>query len=1268
MDFVEISTKGGGQKPFEVYPEFIVSNSKDLMIRGRDFYAFWDEDNHIWSQSIYDIGVKIDEMCWDVRQKLHEERGFDYKYHPMKNYSSGHWEKFRRYLKSLADTYVALDENVTFADEETKREDYRSKRLPYSLNKNGCPAYEEIASTLYDPEEREKFEWAIGSIFVGEARKIQKFLVFYGPPGSGKSTILDIVAKLFGDYSITFEAKALVGNDDFALEIFKEGPLVAIQHDGDLSRIEDNTKLNSIISREPIVINEKHKSKYTIVPKTFLMMGTNKPVKITDAKSGLIRRLLDVHPSGRLIPRERYFQLTKQVDFELGAIAQHCIDVYNRIGSNGFTGYKPQEMIEQTDVFYNFMEDNYSFFSKESGITLSRAYDMWKEWSTDAGLTYGLPKHKFKAELKEYFEEFTPKKWIVDGTKTNWYSGFRKEKFETAKLEPPEPPPKLELACTNSLLDDILADCKAQYANEKETPTRKWANVETTLKDISTDKLHYVQPPDNHIVIDFDLKNEAGEKDKELNLIAAAEFPPTYAEFSKGGNGVHLHYIYTGDVTKLASEYDKDIEVKVFRGESSLRRRLSLCNDISVATISEGLPLKGVKPTMLSEKQVKTEEGLRRLIKRNLNKEIHSKTTPSVQFIKKILDDAYSRKDFHYDVTDMRGKVLNFAMGSTNQSKLCVDLVGEMKFRSEENDISAPDSENSPIVFYDVECYPNLFLICWKFEGNGECVSMFNPIPSEIEELFRYRLIGFNNRRYDNHMVYGAYLGLTNAELYSLSQKLVSKDKDAAQSAMYGAAYNLSYTDVYDFASASNRKSLKKFEIELGIHHQEMGIPWDRPVDKKDWPLVADYCKNDVVATEAVFHHLKGDWKARQILAELSGLSVNDTTNKHTTQIIFGKEKNTQQYLRYTDLSEMFPGYIFENGKSTYRGEEVGEGGYVYAEPGMYQDVALLDIASMHPTSIEELNLFGKFTKRFSDIKQARVFIKHKDFEGASHILDGKLAPYLDDPTTAKDLSNALKTAINSVYGLTSAKFDNPFRDIRNKDNIVAKRGALFMVDLKHMIQEEGFTVAHIKTDSVKIPNATPEIIEKVMKFGEAYGYIFEHEATYDRMCLVNDAVYIAKYQDGGWTATGAQFAHPYIFKKLFSKEELLFGDLVETKSVKSSMVLDMNEDLPEGEHNYRFVGRVGAFIPVISGGGTLLREQDGKYNAVTGTKGYRWLEYEQVLELGWQDKVDYSYYNTLLQDAVDTISKYGDISRFIDEPEEVPWQKADNGTTPFDI
>ena len=52
------------------------------------------------------------------------------------------------------------------------------------------------------------------------------------------------------------------------------------------------------------------------------------PVKITDAKSGLIRRLIDVSPSGNKLSAKEYKTIVKQVDFEIGAIAHHCHEVY----------------------------------------------------------------------------------------------------------------------------------------------------------------------------------------------------------------------------------------------------------------------------------------------------------------------------------------------------------------------------------------------------------------------------------------------------------------------------------------------------------------------------------------------------------------------------------------------------------------------------------------------------------------------------------------------------------------------------------------------------------------------------------------------------------------------------------------------------------------------------------------------------------------------------------------------------------------------------
>ena len=1309
LDFFTVATRSKKPGYTEIYPKFQVKPTEDLMIRGGDFYAVWVEDRGLWSTDEYDVVQLVDRELTRYAEEHRNELDGNIKVSYMWDAESGMidaWHKFCQ--KQMRDSYHVLDEKLLFANDGTNKKDYSSKRLSYPLEPGECPAYEKIISTLYSEEERHKLEWAIGSIVTGESRNLQKFVVLYGGPGTGKSTILNIIQELFDGYTAVFDAKALgSANAQFALEPFKKNPLVAIQHDGDLSKIEDNTRLNSVVSHELMSVNEKHKSQYENRFICFLFMGTNKPVKITDGKSGILRRLVDVTPSGDKIPPRDYKKLMKQVQFELGHIAYHCKEVF--LSDPGrYDDYIPTSMMSASNDFYNFMIDSYSIFKRDDGTTLKAAWEMYKNYVEDAKVQYSLSKMYFRSELMNYFDEFHERFTNDSGDRLrSYYKGFRTDKFEdeddvsSRSVEKPAEkviPDWLKMEVQESIFDKECADCPAQKASSKETPSRKWDDVKTILSKIDTSKLHYVKVPDNHIVIDFDIRDDSGKKCFQKNVEAAEKWPPTYAELSKSGEGIHLHYIYKGDVTKLSRVYDDDIEIKVFTGKSSLRRMLTKCNNLPIATISSGLPLKGDDKSLVNWDGIKSEKMLRTMIKRNLNKEYHGATKPSVDYIAKLLDDAYN-SGIGYDVSDMKNEIFAFAAGSTNQADYCIKLANKMKFKSEDPS-PAMNADKDELVFYDCEVFPNLFLVNWKVAGEGNnIVRMINPKPHEIEELIKFKLVGFNCRRYDNHMLYACLMGYTNEQLYDLSQKIVGAKK-GTKGVFFGEAYNISYTDIYDFASAGNKKSLKKLEIEMGIHHKELGLPWDKPVPEERWVEVAEYCDNDVIATEAAFNYLKADWTARQILADLADMTVNDTTNSLTTKIIFGNNKNPQGEFCYRDMSKpvtsldedvkdflteacpemmasrhgeansllpYFPGYKYEAGRSTYRGEEVGEGGYVYSEPGIYGNVALLDIASMHPHSlIAECHFGVRFTKAFRDIVEGRVSIKHEDWEIVSNMLNGKLVPYIEKvkngELTSKQLSDALKTAINSVYGLTSASFDNPFHDPRNKDNIVAKRGALFMIDLKHAVQERGFTVAHIKTDSIKVPNATPEIIKFVMDFGRRYGYTFEHEATYDRMCLVNDAVYIAKYKEphsGEWTATGAQFAVPYVFKKLFSREKIDFEDMCETKSVSSALYLDMNEALPEDEHDYHFIGRVGLFCPIKPGcgGGELVREgtdKEGniKYSSATGAKGYRWLESETVQLLRKEKDIDRSYYDGLVDDAVETISKYGDFERFVaDEP-----------------
>lgn len=1272
LDFCRVKVMPEKNEKIEILPDFRVMRSKDLMIQGKTFYAIWDQARNMWSDDEYDVPRLVDELLDKTKEEVEKRFNGQVYVRYMNDYGSSSWRQFRNYIGHLSDSAHQLDENLTFSNSEVKKTDYVSRRLPYPLAPGDISSWDEIVGTLYKPEERAKIEWAIGAIVSGDSKKIQKFLVFYGAPGAGKGTILEIIMKLFEGYYTTFDAKALTGNNSFATEAFKSNPLIAIDPDGDMSKIEDNTKVNSIVGHDVMTINEKYKPQHSMRIRTFLIMATNKAVKITDAKSGLIRRMIDVHPSGEKLSIRRYQALMAQVDFELGAIAHHCLDVYRSMGRDAYSGYVPIQMMLQTDVFFNFIEAHYDIFKEQDGVTLQQAYEMYKTFCNESGFEFTMNRMKLREELKNYFDDFEERAMVGDTRVRSWYSGFNAERYK-APTKKDEKVFSLVMDETESIVDLMYSDQPAQYTTQNETPLKKWADVTSKLSEIDTTKLHYVKPPANHIVIDFDLKDANGAKSAERNLEAASNWPSTYAEYSKSGAGVHLHYIYDGDVSELSRVYDDGIEVKVFTGDSSLRRRLLKCNNIPIATISSGLPLKEKKPVINTD-VVKSEKTIRNLIEGNLKKEYHNATKPSIDFIKKILDDAYN-SGLTYDVSDLKPKIGVFASLSSNQVLNCLRVVKEMKFKSAdmpENQTEVTPSayikpdvvDDEEIYYFDVEVYQNLFMVCYKRKGSKTVVRMINPKSHQIEKLLKLKLVGFYNRNYDNHIIYAAYLGYDNAALYDLSQRLISGDS----SAKFGEAYNLSYADIYEYSS--KKQSLKKFQIELGLNHHESNIPWDKPVPEELWPDVEAYCVNDVITTEQVAEDRAQDFVARQILAELSGLSVNDTTARHTAKIVFGDDRRPQEKFKYTKLDTMFPGYKYDFGTSTYRGENPSEGGYVYEEPGMYEDVVVLDITSMHPTSIKNLELFGPdYTPKFWELVEARVAIKNEDYEKAKTLLGGKLGPYLKSKDDAEALSYALKIVINIVYGLTSAKFPNAFKDPNNIDNIVAKRGALFMIDLKHFVQSKGYKVVHIKTDSIKIPgvkSTDAQIIKDVMAFGAKYGYNFECEAIYSKFCLVNKAVYIAKYgwaaktkKIGTWEAVGAQFQHPYVFKTLFSKEPLTFRDKCEEKHVQTSLWLDFESVTTMGLINpdaagqmMKFVGKGGLFCPIKPGhgGALLMREKDGKFSAATGTKGYEWMEAPMVQTLGKEDDIDLRYFNGLVDTAVDTISKFGDFESLVDD------------------
>ena len=1237
MDFIRVAYKENKDGTREFYPALLAIESQDLVIRGGQFAALWDEDQQLYNRRMSHAPNIIDRAFAKMIEG-HTREGDVVK--KVRNFDNQLFNKFLSLCRNIGDMGPELDQRLVFADQTPTKADAATFKLPYSLSDAPHPAWDELMHTLYDPNERTKIEWAIGSVLTGvAATQIQKLYVLFGKAGTGKSTVIDMIERIFEGHTAAFSAYDL-GNQNmtFSLEPFATNPMVAIDPDGDLSKIDTNKNLNAVVGHDKVLINAKGKSLFKIKARSTLFVSSNDPVKINNRKSGLFRRLVDIQPTGRTIEEQRYHELVKQTGYEVGSVARHCIQVFEDLGPTYLSSYRALDMMYRTNDIFNFVEDNRLILMQ--GVSLKQAHKMYHDWCEQTETRNVYKQFQFRDLLMDYFKEFHQEIMIEGVRHRSYFSGLRElEKFSWKGLAPKPAHKWLELEpTTHSLLDQLLAEQPAQPASEHGTPRRPWSDVTSTLRELNPGEEHFVKVPLQHIIIDFDLKDADGNKSLEACLEAASLWPATYAETSRSGEGLHLHYDFDGDVNRLAGHVSDGIEIKTLLGNASLRRRLSLANSTPVARISSGLPFKEEK--VLAPSTMQTEKGLRAQILQGLNKTVHPYTKPSMSFIKMVTDEAFNN-GLQYDVSDMYDDILVFAMGSSNQRAACLEILNSLKLKSNEDEegLDPGADGEQPMAVFDLEVYPNLFAIGWAYENDdAPVVTMLNPTAQQVEELFQLRLVGFNNRGYDNHILWAASMGWSNEDLYRLSQEIITHRN---RNAMFGAAYNLAYADIYEFAATPNKKSLKMWEILLGLPHMEMDLPWDQPVPEDRIQDVLDYLANDVKSTRAVLKHLDADFRARQMLAELSGLRVCNTNRQHAEKLIFGDETPD---LQYTHLAEEFPGYTFDQfkpgkEKSVYKGINVGEGGYVHAEEGMYEDVALLDVASMHPTSIIELNMFGKHTRNFKELVDIRLAIKAGDLETARQLYGGRLVPYLGDADSSKDLSEALKVVINSVYGFTAATFPNKFRDDRNQDNIVAKRGALFMVDLKEFIESQGFKVVHIKTDSVKIPGATPELIAAVTEFGKKYGYDFEHEATYERFCLFNDAVYVAR-EDGKWSATGAQFLHPVTFKTLFSKEEIVPYDYVEVKQVAKGAMYLVSED----EGVQQFIGRFAAVIPVL-GGRQLIRIDGDKSGAVTGTKGYLW-EIDETAFANEMD-VDMNYFQSLVDKGREAVEKFGDYANF---------------------
>ena len=1185
-------------------------------------------------------------------------------------------KKIKYFMNSFSGNSKAVfDTKVIFDDQPVTRVMYSTTQLDYHPQDIPTPSFDKVMNAWF-PDHTELLLWFIGAVLMGRTHQIQKMVFIYGKPKSGKSSFLDILSWIFQGYLHEISINRFTDtSNQFATGEFTPSPIL-VDRDANISRIKDKVLFNKFISHEPFMVNAKHIPQFESQFDGILFAASNYVFDMGDpSKDGTARRAVSIYSNGAVIPKHEYDELMWKIKtIELPGIAYKAIEVFKRLGANYSDGLTlDTDMLYKSSITYRFIRDAYMDGKIGEVVKLKDVADMYKDFLANDDLSTINARHRIKETMESYYE-FASHKRINGKDYRSVFFNPNVPKILGVKEETDvKPLEDKEIKYDSKFNYFAHSTFPGQETNDLGNPKYKWDNVKTTVSDIDQTKLHYMRAPQDLIKVDFDAPT------MEENLKLAGPYPPTYGEISKSGKGIHLWYMYTGDdIDTLDHHPHPDIEIKVNTGKSGARRKFTKSNGIEY--------ISKMKPEDLAHKEKKmlqdieniefNEKRLRSQIEKSLKKQNTGSTFTEVQFIAHLLDEAQASGE-QYDVSDLRQTVMSFAMHSTHQAEGALKTFAKMKWSSapqeelrEINDSHQgfQDIPKEELWMFDIESMQDLFMISYKKYG-GETKTYINYDPTgkslsmdKVNELLAHPLVGFNNLRYDNHIMYGAHLGKSVSEIFEQSTDLVTNGNN---NGIYPNAYQLAYADLYDLIP--DKKSLKKWEVEMGIKHNELDVDWEATVEENAKrlgmsvqefiDLTAEYNRDDVDATEKLLDYRWADFEARKMLASLTDKPVSTTTNNLSAAFIFGDDKRPQDKLNWVDLSEEFPGYEYKYDQdkkkmvASYKGVDPSRGGYVYSNPGVYKNVVEVDVSNMHPRSAIAMKYFGPYADRFEELVNVVGLLKHpteENLEKVSHMLGGALIPYITPGSDIKGLRQSLKIVINAVYGMSSASFDNKFKAAKNKDNVIAKRGALFMINLKEHVESLGYTVIHIKTDSMKIADSNQDIIHDVQDFAKSYGYDMEIAGEYDRIALIDKAQLIAHYKDGdqlAWHAIGKEFAEPYVYKTLFTHETLDESDYLVTKTTKVGPMY-----LRDDEQGDEFIGKAGSFFPSKTGF-DLMWLKDDKFNSVSGTKGYKWRVAEELVK----PDIDMAYFDELRDTAINKIKKVGDLNILF--PEGVPVQ-----------
>lgn len=297
--------------------------------------------------------------------------------------------------------------------------------VEYSENAD-CPRWLAFLDDIFrgDKDLIRYVQKAVGYSLTGSTAEQCAFFLF-GTGRNGKSTFIDIIRAIFGDYAANIQPETIMVRSNQSTAInsdiarLKGARLVTSVEPNEGVRLNEGL-LKQLTGDDTVTARKLYGDEFEFKPEFKLWMATNHKPVIRGTDTGIWRRIHMI-PFTVQIPEEKIDRRLKyKLSAELTGIFRWAVEGCLLWQQEGLK--MPRAVLEEVreyrremDVISAFVEDKCTV-GKGLSVQSSALYAAYLRWA-DSGNEYKMSNTKFGLEIAKRFEK-------VKGRKYNYYSGL----------------------------------------------------------------------------------------------------------------------------------------------------------------------------------------------------------------------------------------------------------------------------------------------------------------------------------------------------------------------------------------------------------------------------------------------------------------------------------------------------------------------------------------------------------------------------------------------------------------------------------------------------------------------------------------------------------------------------------------------------------------------------------------------------------------------------------------------------------------------------